>query len=198
MNKGQNSNHPPLGAIIKVGPIRKIADIRKIKLLLSANPRNLCLFVMGINTNLRASDLCRITVDMVRDNDELVLREKKTGKERRVTMNKAVRKAVKDLLRSPALTALTTDASPLFMGRRGALTTISVNALVKAWCRQIGLKGNFGSHTLRKTWGYHQRVTFGVGIPELMVCFNHSNQRQTLDYLCVQPEEIKKVYENQL
>jgi len=153
---------------------------------------------MGINTNLRASDLCRITVAMVRGNDELVLREKKTGKERRVTLNKNVRKAVRALLRSPALTSLTTDGSPLFMGRRGPLTTISVNALVKAWCRQIGLKGNYGSHTLRKTWGYHQRVTFGVGIPELMVCFNHSNQKQTLDYLCVQPEEIEKVYNNAL
>ena len=37
-------------------------------------------------------------------------------------------------------------------------------------------------------------MTFSVGIPELMVCFNHSTQKQTLDYLCVQPEEIKSVY----
>ena len=51
---------------------------------------------------------------------------------------------------------------------------------------------------LRKTWGYHQRVTFGVDLPRLMVCFNHSTQRQTLDYLCIQPEEIKDVYENEL
>ncbi len=74
----------------------------------------------------------------------------------------------------------------------------SVNRLVKSWCRAINLKGNYGSHTLRKTWGYHQRVTFGVGLPELMVCFNHSTQRQTLEYLCVQPEEIRSVYANEL
>jgi hypothetical protein len=74
----------------------------------------------------------------------------------------------------------------------------SVHSLVKSWCRAINLKGNFGSHSLRKTWGYHQRVTFGVDIPRLMVCFNHSTQRQTLDYLCIQPEEIKGVYENEL
>ena len=70
----------------------------------------------------------------------------------------------------------------------------SVNRLVKDWCRAINLRGNFGSHTLRKTWGYHQRVTVGTGIPELMVAFNHSSQRQTLDYLCIQPEEIKDAY----
>jgi integrase len=78
------------------------------------------------------------------------------------------------------------------------LTVPSVIRLVKAWCKAINLQGNFGSHTLRKTWGYHQRVTFGTDIPRLMICFNHSSQRQTLDYLCVQPEEIKDVYENEL
>ena len=41
-------------------------------------------------------------------------------------------------------------------------------------------------------------MTFGVGLPELIVAFNHSSQRQTLDYLCVQPEELKCIYENQL
>jgi hypothetical protein len=60
------------------------------------------------------------------------------------------------------------------------------------------LKGNYGSHTLRKTFGYHQRVTFGVDLPRLMVVFNHSTQKQTLDYLCIQPKEIKDVYENEL
>ena len=27
-----------------------------------------------------------------------------------------------------------------------------------------------------------------------MVMFNHSSQKQTLDYLCIQPEEIKNAY----
>jgi len=49
-----------------------------------------------------------------------------------------------------------------------------------------------------RPWGYHQRVSFGVGLPELMVCFNHSTQRQTLEYLGVQPEEIRSVYANEL
>jgi len=43
-----------------------------------------------------------------------------------------------------------------------------------------------------------QRVTLGVGLPELMIAFIHSMQRQTLDYLCVQPEEIKNIYQNEL
>ncbi|WP_319780026.1 tyrosine-type recombinase/integrase [Maridesulfovibrio sp.] len=73
-----------------------------------------------------------------------------------------------------------------------------VNKLVKKWCAKLNLKGNYGSHTLRKTFGYQQRVAFGVDIPTLMEIFNHSNQAQTLEYLCIQPEEIKNVYLNEL
>ena len=46
----------------------------------------------------------------------------------------------------------------------------------------------------RITIGYHQRVQLGTSIPELMVMFNYSTQRQTLDYLCIQAKEIKDAY----
>jgi hypothetical protein len=62
----------------------------------------------------------------------------------------------------------------------------------------INLRGNYGSHTLRKTWGYHQRVTFGQALPVLCEVLGHSTQRQTLAYLCIQAEEIRSVYANEL
>jgi len=70
----------------------------------------------------------------------------------------------------------------------------TVTPLVKKWCNDINLDGNFGSHTMRKTWGVHQRRRVGTSIPELMVMFNHTSQKQTLDYLCIQPEEIREAY----
>ena len=57
MNKGQNFNHPRKGASIKVHPIRRLEDISAIKTLLENQPRNLCLFTMGINTAYRAGEL---------------------------------------------------------------------------------------------------------------------------------------------
>jgi len=189
-----NPNHPRKGSTIKVEPIRYLKDIKAIKRFLQNSPRDLCLFTLGINTNLRASDLLAITAGMVRNKDELVLKEKKTGKERRVTLNPTTQKAIQRLLDSREYG----DDDRLFKGQRGPLTVPSVNRLVKGWCKAINLKGNYGSHTLRKTFGYHQRVTFGRGLPELMTVFNHSTQKQTLDYLCVQPEEIKDIYQNEL
>ncbi len=197
MTKGRNLNHPEKGSAIKVEPIKQMKDIKAIKKLLADNPRNLCLFTLGINTNLRASDLLNLKVGQVRGlkaMDEVELNEKKTKKSRRITLNGTCVKAIERLL----ATKPRTDEDYLFKSQRGILIVPSVNRLVKQWCKTINLKENYGSHTLRKTWGYHQRVTFGVGLPELMVCFNHSTQRQTLDYLCIQPEEIKDVYSNEL
>lgn len=128
--------------------------------------------------------------------DTVEIKEQKTGKARRITLNKTCIKVTQDLLLASKHYQ---DDDYLFQSqRRHVLTVPSVHKLVKTWCGEINLKGNYGSHTLRKTWGYHQRVTFGVDLPRLMVCFNHSTQRQTLDYLCIQPQEIKDVYENEL
>jgi integrase len=198
MKKGQNFNHPKRGTQTKVEPIKRLKDIKAIKKLLAGKPRDLALFTVGINTNLRASDLLSLKAGQVRvlkPMDELEIKEKKTGKTRRITLNKACVDAIQRLLSSQDYA----DNHPLFKGRGNEpLTVPSVNRLVKQWADAINLRGNHGSHTLRKTFGYQQRVTFGVGIPELMACFNHSSQRQTLDYLCIQPEEIRSVYANEI
>ena len=194
MASSNNPNHPKKGDQIKVEPIRELKDIKSLKQLLrNDKPRDYCLFILGINTNLRASDLLRITVGQVRTIEaggELVLKEKKTGKERRITLNASAVEGIRHLLDTSELN----DDDHLFKGQRGTLTVQSVNRLVKGWCKRLNLKGNYGSHTLRKTFGYHQRVQLNTSIPELMVMFNHSTQKQTLDYLCIQAEEIKDAY----
>lgn len=198
MKKGENLNHPKAGCSTKVEPIRSLKDIRAIKKILESNSLHYCLFTLGINTNLRAVDLLSIAAGQVKDlkpMDEITLREKKTGKLRRITLNKACIDSIQKLLTSREYE----DGTHLFSGQRGELTVPTVSQLVKKWCKTINLNGgNYAAHTLRKTWGYHQRVTFGMGLPELMVCFNHSTQRQTLEYLCIQPDEIRNVYANEL
>lgn len=192
-----NDNHPKKGDVIKVEPIRELKDVRLIMKLLADKPRDFALFVIGTNTNLRASDILALRVGQVRGlaaRSTIEIREKKTGKVRKVTLNGVCIRAIEALLTVHG----GGDDEYLFKGQRGVLTVPTVNNLVKSWCKEINLRGNYGSHTLRKTWGYHQRVTFGVDLPRLMVCFNHSSQAQTLDYLCIQPEEILDVYDNEI
>jgi integrase len=198
-------DHPKKGSSIKVDPIKDPKDIKTLKDLLRDKPRDYCLFILGINTALRASDLLRIKVKHVRNlkpMDDLELKEKKTKKYRRLTLNAACIDAITKLLAS----ATFHDDDFLFRSQRPhikspekqVLTVSSVNRLVKDWCSRINLKGNFGAHTLRKTFGYHQRVRFNTPIPELMHLLNHASQRQTLEYLCIQPEEIRDVYANEI
>ncbi len=52
----------------------------------------------------------------------------------------------------------------------------SVSNMVKLWCAEAGLNGNYGSHTLRKTWGYWQYKR-GIPLPLLMVAFGHASQK---------------------
>ncbi len=193
-------NHPQKGDQIKVEPIKYVRDIKNIKKLLADKPRDLALFTLGINTNLRASDLLKVTVGQVQHlnaGDHFTIREQKTGKDRAITINKTVFEAIRGLLKT--LPSAQDDA-PLFQSRktdrtRGkALCVPYLNSLVKAWCGAINLKGNYGSHTLRKTFGYIHRTQFNTDIPTLMAMFNHSTQKQTLEYLCIQPEEVKDAY----
>ena len=197
MQKGQNYNHPGTGSKIRVEPIKNLKDISAIKKLLADKPLYSALFMIGINTNLRASDLLSIKVYQVRGlkpMDEITLIEKKTGKHRRINLNKICIDAVNRLL----ATRNYQDDDYLFIGQRGRLTVPYLHYLVKKWCSLINLQGNYGSHTLRKTWGYIQRTHFGHSLPELMEVFGHATQRQTLTYLCIQPEEIKKIYSNEI
>ncbi len=205
--RGRNPNHPKKGSIITVEPIRHEKDIQAIKDLLADNPRDLALFTIGINTNLRSIDLvslrARTVFGLESDNNQRMVRERKTNKIKRFSFNQACRDVVQRLLDAESFAA----EDFLFRSKRthrdkrtgllvNHITPIYLNNLVKKWTASIGLQGNYGAHTLRKTWGYHQRTRFGLNIPTLMTCFNHSSQRQTLAYLGVTDEEVQNAYDN--
>ncbi len=192
----KNPNHPKVGDSIKVEPIRSAKDIKTLKALLSKTPRDLAIFTLGINSNLRASDLLKICIGQIRNlkpGEHFSLIEKKTRKERNITINPTVYEAVQSLLRSLGDAK---DTDYLFQSRKGgqALCVPYLNLLVKGWCQKIHLKGNYGSHTLRKTFGYIHRTVHNTDIPTLMTMFNHSTQKQTLQYLGIQPSEIRDAY----
>lgn len=191
-----NQNHPKRGSRITVDPIRSEKKIRTVKKLLADKPRDLCIFTLGINTNLRASDLVRITVGQVRylkPGEHFCINERKTGKDRKVTINNTVYQAIQGLLKT--LTE-SEDTSPLFQSRKGhtPLCIPYLSNLVKSWCREVNMKGNYGSHSLRKSWGYLHRTVFNTSVPVLMEMFNHSTQKQTLAYLGIQQEDIQSAY----
>lgn len=201
MTKAKNYNHPKRGFSTKVEPIRRLEDIQAIKDLLSDRPRDLCLFTFGINTAYRASEILSLTIGQVanlKHGDRLEIKQPKSGKYRAVTVNAVTVKAIANWLRVHPKNHI--QSAPLFYSRKSgsALVVSTVSTMVKSWCSNIGLVGNYGSHSMRKTWGYHQRVSNNQPIPLLMVAFGHASQAQTLDYLCIQDEEIRNLFEMEL
>lgn len=196
--KNRKMNHPKKGSSIKVAPIRALDAIARIKANLRDQPRNLCLFTMGINTAYRANELLSLQVKHVAHlaaGDVLDIRQSKNKAYRMTAMNRPTIAAVQKWLKHHPK-ADEPDA-PLFMSqhwRGDALSVSAVNLLLKSWCRDIGLAGNFGSHSLRKTWGYHQRVKNNTSVALLMCAFGHASEAQTLDYLGILADEIKAIY----
>lgn len=183
----------------KVSPIKDRKKIEDIKKLLSNNPRDYCLFVCGINNGLRGGDLLSLKVYQVRDKkvgDYVEIIEKKTGKPNYFYLNKSCLKSIQKIIKEYKLN----DEDYLFPSRkgRGRLYTYSLNRLVQSWCESVGLSGDYGSHSLRKTWGYHQRKTFGVSWELISKRYNHSNPSITRRYLGISNEEVQSVCMNEI
>ncbi|MCD4687207.1 MAG: tyrosine-type recombinase/integrase, partial [Anaerolineae bacterium] len=63
---------------------------------------------------------------------------------------------------------------------------------VSTICREVGLRGNYGTHSLRKTWGYHARIN-GVDLALIMHRLNHADLAYTKRYLGITDEELEAV-----
>ncbi len=199
MSAIKNPNHPVKGSSIKVEPIRNLSSIKNIKKRLKNRPRDLCLFVFGINTAYRANELVSISLGQVRHlkaGDRLDIKQSKNGEYRAISLNQSAIEVLHFWLQhhpnncpeAPLICSLTKPYSAISPNR--------VHNLVKQWCKDIDLPGNYGSHSLRKTWGYHMRKTFNEPLVLISRAFGHSSEQETLEYLCIQPQEIEDLYKN--
>jgi integrase len=185
---------------MKVQPITELKDIKSIKKMLKDNPRDRLLFIMGVNSGLRVQDLLVLKVadlEGAKVADRVSIRERKTGKDNVLVVNQEILAAFNEYLAS----ASPESGHYLFKSRKGRnypLTTYAVTGMVKRWAAAINLKGNYGAHTLRKTWCYHMRKTHGVSWEVLAKRLNHSTPAVTRRYLGIQDEEVEEILLNSI
>ena len=193
-----NQNHPKKGSSITVEPIRELKDIKRIKRNLKDKPRDLLLFTLGINNGLRIGDLLKLKVEDVKNlqpGDTFTITEQKTKKSNVVMINKEVRRTLAVYLDE----VKPNDEDYLFKSRIGQnqpLNKSYVNSLVKKWTADI--KGNFGTHSLRKTFGYIQRKVFSTSFEVICKRFNHSNPSVTMRYLGIEDKEVNGILLNEI
>ena len=174
-----------------VEAIRSKSDLLKVEqTLLKQNFRNYVLFKIGINMGLRISDILALDIKDVREKDVIDIVEKKMGKRRSIPINTTLK---------PILAKYTKDKNdnePLFLSKKGnRMERTFVYKIINNACKMANLKNKIGTHTMRKTFGYHYYQKY-KDVAMLQKIFNHSSPAITLRYIGITQEEIYNSYLN--
>ena len=172
-----------------VEPIRNKKDIERVSAYLQKyNYRDYVLFCLGINSGLRISDILKLNVGDVKDKNYVELTEKKTNKFKILPLNKKLKYIFK------SYTLARHKKEPLFLSKRGKrLDRVSAYRSLKSACINLGIKLHIGTHTLRKTFGYHHYKMF-KDVAMLQKIFNHSSPDTTLRYIGIEQDIISNSY----
>ena len=184
-----------------VEPIRDPGKIEAMKKYLKGQSlRDYLLLVLGINTGLRVSDLLQLRMSELVDDkskikEGIVLREKKTGKEKKFPINRAARLALEEFQKA---SKGYNPSDYLFASQKGKSKPINRQ---QAWkilsdaAKAVGIMVPIGTHTLRKTFGYHAYKQ-GVDVELLQKVLNHAAPGVTLRYIGITQDDIDRVYSN--
>lgn len=177
------------------------------------NNKYVLAFTLGINLGLRANELLDLkmnqvfspdgSVRLIEDeedtSDGIDIYQSKTKKHRTVFLNAACKDALEWAF--PIKGAYLHSEEYLFPSREGgAIQVGTFRKVLKEAAAACGLKQNIGTHTCRKTWGWHQykynSEKANLDITMLQRAFGHSSPEVTLRYLGITDEEDKALYKN--
>lgn len=176
-----------------VEPIKSKKDIQRIiKYLKSRNILYSTVFQFGIYSGLRVSDILALNISDVRDKKYVEIREKKTHKYKKFPINERLKQVIEEYL--PIRQEMYWNTKALFVSKKGSrLGRSQVYRFINEACKELGIEGDFGTHTMRKTFGYHfYQDTKDVVM--LQKIFNHSSPAVTLHYIGITQESIDDVY----
>lgn len=195
-------------------PIKSMDDIIRISQFLIEKKRfrDNMLFIVGINFGLRVSDLRTLRFShLINDDctfrDRFPILEKKTKNTRKhqrnryISINTAVVEAVTLYLENTPGVHLSDymfrSASNNGCNENKPISKQAVDAMLKGVAKDLGLGNRMATHSLRKTFAYHQMVMSGNDPRKLLLLqkmFGHSTAAQTLDYIGITSEEIDEAY----
>ena len=174
-----------------VEPIRDLNDLKMIEQILKENgERDLLFFTIGTNCGLRISDILRLNVGDVKGKNYIQIVEKKTGKYKKFPINSKLKPMIENFTNGR------NDDEPLFLTVfKNRLFRVAAYEIIKKACKKANIEANVGTHTMRKTFGYHHYKKF-KDVALLQKIFNHSNPAVTMKYIGIEQEQIEMSYIN--
>lgn len=172
-----------------VEPIRNLDELKKIECYLSQkNKRDFLIFLLGINWGLRISDILSLNVKDVKNKNNVVLRERKTGKNKKIPINSKLKSIIDEFIKYRH------EDEPLFLSKNNnRMERTQCYRIINSACQNVGINLRVGTHTLRKTFGYHYYKKF-KDIVMLQKILNHSTPEITLRYIGIEQETIENSY----
>ena len=163
--------------------------------------RNSLMFIVGITTGLRSSDIIRLTAKDINSavNNTIFINEKKTGKGRLIAMNADVISKIKEYMHKYNISG---DDLIFASQKGGMMERHCINDIIVDAARKLGWETIlYGSHTLRKTYAYQfyttaNKISRENGYRALsLLCkeLHHSSEAITLAYIGIDAEEIRRV-----
>jgi len=184
----------------KAQPIRDKTKVQELIRILEKDTtrtgkQKYLLFMTGIYTGRRISDIVRLRVGDVRGRESIVIVEKKTQKETEIFLPDKLQQAYKALLMNMG------DDEYIFKSdKRGRISHDEKPITTRPaynYMKDIEKAGRFNgtdvhvsTHTMRKTFGYHY-YKMTKDIATLMGLFNHSSAATTLIYIGIASDEKK-------
>lgn len=177
-----------------VQPIRDLDIIHAIQNDLKKNNyRNYLMFEIGIYIGIRISDILNIKIKDIKNKNFLKLREIKTGKEKLMPIPSHLKKEIELYIDNKDFN----EDDYLFKSikkKYKPITRVQAYNILKKIAKKYKLE-NIGTHTLRKTFGYHfYKRTNDVAL--LMTIFNHSDPSITLRYIGIEQDNVNKSLKN--
>lgn len=185
--------------------VNAIKDMKKVNALLTylkgTNDRDFLMAKFQLNTGLRISDVVGIKVSNVMTNkrrfkEHLILNEIKTSKVKTIKLNNELRNTIKEYVVKYDLK----DDDYLFKSKKfdvngddRPITVTQAYRVLKEAATTVGIS-NFGTHSLRKTWGYFTYKASKHNIGLLMDMFNHSAPSITLRYIGIDQDARDEMY----
>ena len=148
------------------------------------------MFTLGTNCGLRISDILALNVKDVRGKNYIQLFEKKTGKFKKFPINSKLKPMLEEFTKNSKA------EDPLFITKfKNRLGRVSAYNIIRTACKEACLDVNIGTHSMRKTFGYHHYKKYN-DVAMLQKIFNHSSPAITLSYIGISQEEIDESYIN--
>lgn len=174
----------------KVEPIRDANLFNEICLYFKkTNKRNYLMFMLGVYTGLRISDVLALRVGDLKNRNTINIKEKKTGKQYLQDLNPELKQAIADYITDDM-----DNDEFLIKSRNGYNRPIgrvqAYNIIQKVLVDKFKLE-NVGTHTLRKTFGYHYYREY-KDIVTLQTIFNHHDESVTKRYIGITQDTARE------